>query len=47
MAEESGSVFFPGMNSRLDELQATILRVKLTSFEEENIRHPQIAYIHL
>lgn len=38
--------YFPGMNSRLDELQAAILRVKLTYLEEENARRRQIAHIY-
>ncbi len=32
-----------GMNSRLDELQAALLRVKLKSLDEENARRQQIA----
>jgi dTDP-4-amino-4,6-dideoxygalactose transaminase len=32
-----------GMNSRLDELQAAILRVKLRSLEEENLQRQNIA----
>ena len=34
---------FPGMNSRLDELQAAILRVKLRYLDEENTRRREIA----
>ena len=33
----------PGMNSRLDEIQAAILRVKLRYLEEENSRRREIA----
>jgi dTDP-4-amino-4,6-dideoxygalactose transaminase len=33
----------PGMNSRLDELQAAILRVKLGALERENKRRQEIA----
>jgi dTDP-4-amino-4,6-dideoxygalactose transaminase len=38
--------YFPGMNSRLDELQAAILRVKLKYLEEENLKRQQIAYMY-
>jgi dTDP-4-amino-4,6-dideoxygalactose transaminase len=34
---------FPGMNSRLDELQAAILRVKLRYLEQENGRRRELA----
>ena len=34
---------FPGMNTRLDELQAAILRVKLQYLDEENGRRREIA----
>src|SRR5205823_5219450 len=34
---------FPGMNSRLDELQAAVLRVKLRTLESDNARRAQIA----
>jgi dTDP-4-amino-4,6-dideoxygalactose transaminase len=34
---------FPGVCSRLDELQAAILRVRLTRLEEDNARRRQIA----
>jgi dTDP-4-amino-4,6-dideoxygalactose transaminase len=34
---------FPGMNSRLDELQAAVLRVKLRILESDNDRRRQIA----
>jgi dTDP-4-amino-4,6-dideoxygalactose transaminase len=37
---------FPGVNSRLDELQAAILRVKLKYLDEENARRRQIARIY-
>ncbi len=35
-----------GMNSRLDELQATILRVRLKALDEDNERRRQIARIY-
>src|SRR5262249_9490929 len=37
---------FSGMNSRLDEIQAAILRVKLKWLDEENTRRQQIARIY-
>lgn len=37
---------FPGMNSRLDEIQAAVLRVKLRSLDEENARRRQLARIY-
>lgn len=37
------SSVIPGMNSRLDELQAAILRIKLGSLETENRRRVEIA----
>ena len=37
---------FPGLNSRLDEIQAAILRVKLKWLDEENLRRQQIARIY-
>ena len=36
----------PGMNTRLDELQAAILRVKLRYLKEENARRKQIAQLY-
>ncbi|MEQ8225829.1 MAG: DegT/DnrJ/EryC1/StrS family aminotransferase, partial [Candidatus Eremiobacterota bacterium] len=33
----------PGMNSRLDEIQAAILRIKLSSLEEDNRKRREIA----
>jgi dTDP-4-amino-4,6-dideoxygalactose transaminase len=36
----------PGFNSRLDELQAAILRVKLKYLDEENARRREIAQIY-
>ena len=40
---ESRDARIPGMNSRLDEIQAAILRVKLQFLLEENARRRQIA----
>ena len=37
---------FPGINSRLDELQAAILRVKLSKLDENNQRRREIAGIY-
>lgn len=37
---------FPGINSRLDELQAAILRVKLAKLDENNHRRQEIAGIY-
>lgn len=37
---------FPGINSRLDELQAAILRAKLQYLDEENVRRRQIARMY-
>lgn len=36
----------PGLNSRLDEVQSSILRVKLTHLDEENRRRQQIAQLY-
>jgi dTDP-4-amino-4,6-dideoxygalactose transaminase len=36
----------PGMNSRLDEVQAAVLRVKLRYLEEENARRRELARIY-
>jgi dTDP-4-amino-4,6-dideoxygalactose transaminase len=36
----------PGMNSRLDELQAAILRVKLQYLDEENARRRELARLY-
>src|SRR5215470_4355085 len=38
--------YLPGFNSRLDELQAAILRVKLKYLDEENARRREIARIY-
>ena len=37
---------FPGMNTRLDELQAAILRVKLKYLDKENARRREIARLY-
>ena len=37
---------FPGFNSRLDELQAAILRVKLRYLDEENLKRQVLAKIY-
>ncbi|MFN0085039.1 MAG: DegT/DnrJ/EryC1/StrS family aminotransferase [Blastocatellia bacterium] len=37
---------FPGVNSRLDEIQAAVLRVRLRNLEQENHRRRQIAAIY-
>ncbi len=37
---------FPGMNSRLDEMQAAILRVKLRFLDEENRRRQEVAALY-
>jgi dTDP-4-amino-4,6-dideoxygalactose transaminase len=36
----------PGMNTRLDELQAAVLRVKLQYLDEENVRRRKIASLY-
>jgi dTDP-4-amino-4,6-dideoxygalactose transaminase len=36
----------PGLNSRLDEIQAAILNVKLKDLDEDNARRQQIAQIY-
>lgn len=38
--------YLPGMNTRLDEIQAAILRVKLQYVDEENARRRQIADVY-
>lgn len=43
---EKRSSQMPGMNSRLDELQAAILSVKLRHLAVENIRRQQIAHLY-
>jgi dTDP-4-amino-4,6-dideoxygalactose transaminase len=37
---------FPGLNSRLDEIQAAVLRIKLEYLDEDNERRRQIARIY-
>jgi dTDP-4-amino-4,6-dideoxygalactose transaminase len=37
----------PGMNSRLDEMQAAILRVKLRHLSQDNERREQLAHVYL
>lgn len=37
---------FPGSNSRLDELQAAILRAKLPYLDQENVRRQEIAHLY-
>jgi len=37
---------FPGMNTRLDELQAAVLRVKLQYLDEENVRRRELARLY-
>ena len=38
---------FPGMNSRLDELQAAILRIKLQSLNRENEKRRQLSRLYI
>ena len=38
---------FQGLNSRLDEIQASILRVKLPRLDADNLRRCEIAYYYL
>lgn len=37
---------FPGVNSRLDELQAAFLRIKLRELDKDNVRRNEIAEIY-
>ena len=37
---------FPGMNTRLDELQAAVLRVKLQYLDKENVRRRELARLY-
>lgn len=44
--DENRTTDEPGLNSRLDEMQAAILNVKLKSLDEDNARRREIAHIY-
>jgi dTDP-4-amino-4,6-dideoxygalactose transaminase len=44
--DENRSTEEPGLNSRLDEIQAAILNVKLKSFDEDNARRRVVAQLY-